>query len=523
MVWLAILGLSLLQVHFLNDHFDRISRARQILMYGDRPFADFRDPGYFLTLYVSAAGQALTGGGLLGEALIASAAIATAGALTFWLAESASGSLLIGLIAAFLTWIVSPRYYDYDKVLFYMLGLTFCWRYVDSPAPGRLAAAGFVTGLAVLFRYDNGLYLLVACLAAITVRRRQIRSELLSDLALYLAVIAVTLAPALIFIQSTAGLSESYRQIATYAAREGQRSELFTLPRLGLDRTSVTYVVIVATAPAALLLLVVRSRTPHHVLQFPEAKILAAALLCICVSIFILRDPIGARLGAAAPPALVLAACIAGLSGPREHGDRPTRKRALSSGLIATVLVAACASALVVFQQQGRRLLRAPSALARRVSAVTTELAASPPGRTYFPDDGALAGIATYLRTCTPADARVLVTWFAPEVFFFSQRGFAGGMAVFLGEHWSSEADQRRTIEQVELQPVPLVIVQAASENGFRSTFPRVAAYVDAQYRLAGMTSFGDPRVGADGYRVLIKRALGDVPNEPSWALPCPE
>ena len=37
-----------------NDHFDRLARARQIAMYGDVPFRDFFDPGYFLTLYSSA-------------------------------------------------------------------------------------------------------------------------------------------------------------------------------------------------------------------------------------------------------------------------------------------------------------------------------------------------------------------------------------------------------------------------------------------------------------------------------------
>src|SRR5262245_35960427 len=74
-VWLAMFSLLLLRISFLNDHFDRISRGRQILVHGDVPFADFRDPGYFLTLYVSAAAQWLTGGGLLGDAVVASAAI----------------------------------------------------------------------------------------------------------------------------------------------------------------------------------------------------------------------------------------------------------------------------------------------------------------------------------------------------------------------------------------------------------------------------------------------------------------
>ena len=67
-----------LTVEMLDDHFDRISRGRQILVYGERPFVDFLDPGYFLTLYTSAAALAISGGSLLGEAVIDSAAIAVA-------------------------------------------------------------------------------------------------------------------------------------------------------------------------------------------------------------------------------------------------------------------------------------------------------------------------------------------------------------------------------------------------------------------------------------------------------------
>jgi hypothetical protein len=512
LVWLAVFAMSLLRVHFLNDHFDRISRGRQILAYGEQPFADFRDPGYFLTLYVSAAGQALTGGGLLGEALISSASIAAAAALTFWLAASASGSLLIGLLAAALTSVVSPRYYDYDKVLFYMVGLTVCWRYADSPTSRHLAAAGFVTALASLFRYDNGLYVLVASLAAIVIRRWQDPWGVLHHVALYLCVVALSLLPALIFIHFTAGLAEAFGQLTAYAVVEGRRSELFSVPPLAMDETSVTYLAIVAMAPLALLHVgLPRARTRNSV-EFSHAKIGAVALLSICVSIFILRDPIGARLGAAAPPALVLAAWIVGQWLPR----------GLSKPLLATLAVIVFASALVMLQQQGRRLLRAPAALARRVSAVTTALGAAPPGRIYFPDNGALAGMATYLRACTPISGRVLVTWFAPEVFFFSERGFAGGMVVFLGEHWSSQQDQGRTIEQLDAQLVPLAILQNESSEGFRSTFPLVAAYLDAEYRIAGSTSFDDPRVASDGYQVMVRRDLGDVPTDADWRLPCP-
>ncbi len=503
LVWAASFGLALLRVSFPNDHFDRISRGRQILAYGEHPFADFFDPGYFLTLYVSAAGQALTGGGLLGEALIASAAIATAGALTFRLAASASGSRLVGLAAAALAWFVAPRHYDYDKVLFYTAGLALCWQYLDAPARGPLVAAAVVTALASLFRYDNGLYVFAAVVAGIVVRHRRTPSRATADLVLYAAVVLAALLPALLFIQVTAGVGEALRQVAAYAREEGRRSQLLSLPLLGADRTSVAYVLTVAMVPAALAASLRHLRTRGPTADVDAAKLLAAVVLLGCVCLFVLREPIAARVGAAVPLAAVIAAAIA----------RPPRGTWLAAG--CAVVVAG------LLALQGTRLQRAPAAIAGRLAALPAAAAASPRSG-FFPNDGALAGLTTYLRACTSPDARVLVTWFAPEVFFFSQRGFAGGMAVFLGTHWSSAADQHRTIGLIESQAVPLAIIEAASLDDFRSTYDRVAAHLDAAYREAGATSFGDPRVADDGYRVLIRRSLGDVPRDGKWQLPCP-
>ena len=507
LVWLAVFGISLFRVHFLNDHFDRISRGRQILAHGDVPFADFRDPGYFLTLYVSAAAQAATGGGLLGEALVSSGAIATASALTFVLAQSASGSWIVALAAAALTVVVAPRYYDYDKALFYTLGVALCWRFVDSPTHGRLAAAGFATGVAALFRYDNGLFLFVASVAAIFVRLFATPSRLVPALAMYIAAMTAAVLPAMLFIQSTAGLLEAARQIVAYARREGVRSELFSLPRLSWDVTSLVYVFVVVMIPAALVVLGVRARRTVSPLTFSSAKIVAAVLLTVCVSVFILREPLMARLGAAVPLGAVLAAWVIGCWRP---ASRPLTSVGYAAAAVLIVMMVAWPAV---------RFRRVRSA-AIRLAAVTEPGSAIP--RAYLPESGALGGLSAYLHACTPADGRVLVTWFAPEVFFFAERGFAGGMAVFLGNHWSSDADQRRTVEQLASQQVPLVIMQSASAGEMRATFPRVATYLDETFRPAGASSFDDPRVGADGYRVLIRKDLGNPPADTRWGLPCP-
>jgi hypothetical protein len=515
-VWLVLFALLLYRNDsFANDHFGRISPGRQILVYGEHPFADFRDPGYFLTLYVSAAAQAVTGGGLVGEAVITSAAIAAAGALTFWLAESASGSFVIGLIAAYVTLLVSPRAYDYDKVLFYMSGLALAWRYADSPTRGRLAAAGVCTSIAGLFRYDNGLFVMVACVATILVRRWRTPSRMLPDSAVYLSTVLAVAAPALIFVQSSAGLQEAFRQITTYAVQEGQRSGLFKVHSLSLDRVSISYVLIVATVPIALLQLLLLVRRGHGALRFAGPKILAGALLLSCVTVFILRDSLDSRIGAAAPLAAVLAASIAGQwrSSDRAADTYPLRSWAAR---VAMLLLATTTIAAVFVQVVGLDLLVAPSTVVEDFADIPRAWGPPRPGARYYRD----SPVARYLAACTPPEARVFINWFDPQVPFFAQRGFAGGMSVVFGSHWSSDADQRRTIEQMESQNVPVVIIRAASDE--LNNYPRLMAYLNERYREGGATGFGAPGGDPHAYRILIKRDLGEVPIEPQWMLPCP-
>ena len=63
---------ALATIALTNDHFGRISPARQIAQYGELPFRDFLDPGYFLTEFSSAALLRIFGDTLLGEWLFTS-------------------------------------------------------------------------------------------------------------------------------------------------------------------------------------------------------------------------------------------------------------------------------------------------------------------------------------------------------------------------------------------------------------------------------------------------------------------
>jgi hypothetical protein len=111
-VWAVAVLVTFGGFAFYNDHFDRISSARQLAMFGELPFRDFFDPGYIGALIASVALQRVFGDNLLGGTLLNTAFIATGTVLVLHLATRLSVSLLVGLTAASLA-LTMPRSYDF--------------------------------------------------------------------------------------------------------------------------------------------------------------------------------------------------------------------------------------------------------------------------------------------------------------------------------------------------------------------------------------------------------------------------
>jgi hypothetical protein len=108
------------------------------------------------------------------------------------------------------------------------------------------------------------------------------------------------------------------------------------------------------------------------------------------------------------------------------------------------------------------------------------------------------------------------VPWFAPEIYYFANRAFAGGMSVVFGAHWSSEADQRRIVAKLEQQSVPVILFDATSQVEFAEVYPIVAAFIERVYSESG------PLNGAEGtYRVLVKNGSNPIGYWNSSGVPC--
>ena len=607
--WLLALFFSLATYTLSDDHFGRIAPARQMARYGELPFRDFFDPGYFLTEAASASVQRLFGDNLLGEMLLVSVSVAIGAVLILVLVRRATGSVSLACVTTALAVLAFQRAYDYDKFLFYPLGLLACWRYADRRTGRDLVALAAVAVLAGMFRYDNGLFILVCGFTVLAAVHASEFAVLTKRAGMLVAACLLCVAPYVVFLQVNGGVAEALRQMATYARREGARTSIGTLPSGALSTLQVTalpppppdrvqirwtpdadqeradletryslhdgvgrgnpddrtwlYEIDNAT-PANLRALVNEPRVAdthlidrerlllapqesrrtrlwrrlpllgtrsiswnaagaaaitfylflvvslvsvakalsRHVERAERARVLSAAVMTLLSVAFILRDPVVARIGGVIGPPAVLAAW----TWRRFTGHR--RVRAVVAVCVILILAIATEWEGSVYRLQRN---------GGRIGRIVSEAAVTPPLTALLPKPR-LAGMVDYLRRCTRPDDRVFAAWFVPELYFFSGRAFAGGMVVTFGGHWSEPVNQRRIVEKMMTESVPVVLVREGDES-FSHDYPIVAEYLGAHYRLAGSSDFG----GTDGgnYTVLTRIDRVADGTDAATSMPC--
>ena len=641
-VFLGSAALYFYAAGFLDDHYDRITRARQMSAYGAMPFRDFFDPGYGLTLYAAKWAQELFGYNLFGQTLLCVGALAAGFTLVCLLATRISRSWAVVLLVTALAVAAEPRFYDFDKVFFYPAGIAACWAYAERPSRTRLVWLAGVTALAALFRYDNGLYIGSAALVAVSATHWSVPRTLWPRLALYAGAVAIAVSPALLMLAAHGVLRDAFEQVATYAVAEGRRTSLFRpatftvdwsvpvvslaacpseLPlikvrwdsslgtaaraqletRYGLvcarQEAGATWVYRIQPASTGLLQEMVadplvrdthgidrtrllvqglaetpidtwRRRVPllrldvlrgwwhadnavawmyYLIVLLPPVTVatlvldrgardgvavaapLSAAVLCLLVNAFVLRDPFNARLGAVVPPATLLGAWVfrrRTTPAAQSHGSRRSRAapvgpagRALVCAAATVLLGLTCASILTLSNWRWRLTRGEPVEVSRivgRAQDVWAHLRQSPPSLEFAPTVTDFR-VAQYLRACSPPSRAVMATWFAPQLYFFAGRPFAAGMVVFFGDHWSSPKYQRRAIERLSASPPSLVIEQMESYDDFRTTYPFIDRHLRRDYEVAGETTFG---VDGSAYRVLVERSRPVAGRDPAWGLP---
>lgn len=477
---------------FNNDHYVHLSRAYQMLL-GELPVRDFTDPGMPL-MYVASAAARVAGGPALGtEWALVAIAIGLAAAGTVVAGAALARSAGVALAVAVLEVLANPRSFSYPKMVLYAWAAVAIVAAVARPGRARFAVLAVTIAVAFLFRHDHGVYIGVASAVALAVARwpHGPRKALLAVAGLTAAV-ALLLAPWAMFVAANGGLIEYFRSALDFSRIEAGSTMLSAWPALdwseggsGRDNGIVVLFYVFHLLPLVCLTLVAsRARRGLDRWRGETAAVAALAVMAIPVNLGFLRDSLPGRWPDAVVPAALLGAWLIGLAWqPRRAAWRVAGVSVAVAG-IAVVTTALCYAAETREQVGRTGVLSGTASVQARGADLWERFQKRLPERDQVPSRyaGALFPFMAFLDRCTTTNDRLWMTGLFPEIYVLSQRGFAGGQQAYLPGYYSTDAEQKQTINRFDHQSVPFAVLVLSIEKPFRERMALLADYLDTRY-----------------------------------------
>jgi hypothetical protein len=510
---------------FPNDHYFHVARAQQMLL-GEWPVRDFVDPGAPLQYVISAVARWLIGDVAAPELLVVAVGVALGAAATVvcgsWLARSATLATGVALLQI----LASPRSYSYPKMLLYGIAGCVIVAMVANATRARLLAAAGLTVVAFLMRHDHGLFIGVACAAAIGLSAPGVVAAL-RRLALFAGAVLVLLAPWAIWVQIYQGLVPYFEMGVAVSRREADISLLRDLPRLqltdGLTTANVQawmYYLYWTLPILSALFAVARRITRREQWAGESAAVCAIAMLALALNATFLRNPLETRLADAVVPASLLGAWLLGLAWHLK-GPIPATValRAVSVAIVALTSVAIWRVGDVSDKLDEVGVFDDLDHVQEHMAAVVTAATQPEMDVRKLPSrvSAGLVPFFHYLGRCTASSDRLLVSGPYPDVFVLGHRGFAAGHIAFLEGWYTSDADQTLSLERMRRQSVPFVVLPLDDQDTFARNFPRVLAHVESAYD--AMVDL--PADGLKGIRIMVERSRPRTGTDTMTGWPC--
>jgi hypothetical protein len=253
--------------------------------------------------------------------------------------------------------------------------------------------------------------------------------------------------------------------------------------------------------------------------EIDRAEAASAAMtvsVCLIVVQTLVRGSPDSRLPDVAGPIAVLGAWVAArwIHVGARHGTAARRATITSvalAGLLTVWSVTTNAAGMATLEASG--VFSGPAAVVRQARRATERLRSRPIAN-WSRDASGLGGVARYVFECTAPGDRLLAAWFAPQVFFYAERAFAGGQVYLIPGWHDSPDDQRLTVERLQRQRVPIVL--ESDDSDYETFFPIVAEYIHSNYRAVALN--GDR---LSGYRILLDRRLPPTRTYEPLGVPC--
>jgi hypothetical protein len=214
------------------------------------------------------------------------------------------------------------------------------------------------------------------------------------------------------------------------------------------------------------------------------ALVAPLAAMAIVANILLIRDPLSARLADAVVPTALLAAWLAG----RALMVEGVAFRIAATALAAVGLafgaraVGSVGSTAEQIDRTGLAVLGLegiPDVVHARTRDLLVRYSPRQAPDGHFP---AMVPFFTYLDRCTSPDDRLFVAGYAPEIYVYSRRLFAGGQKVFLEGSFASEEDQEEIVTRMRGQRVLFAVLLTDVLPEWRNDFPRIDAYVERRF-----------------------------------------
>jgi hypothetical protein len=227
----------------------------------------------------------------------------------------------------------------------------------------------------------------------------------------------------------------------------------------------------------------------------PQLRGMVAMVVVVqlAMNFSMLRDPLSTRARDVMVPTALLLSYLGGLAWSAAGGGwfRHARRGLV---LAALVMVIASAGSLGAAPRsiEVTQVARGVSGLRERARTIRRRFA--PPDQRTGPRSPVYHPIVNYIVRCTAPDARLLTLTFAPELFFYTGRQFAGGQATLSPGYFTAEQDADDLLRRLSAEDVPLVITDSQTQQEMLDDYPRIGAHVRRHYHEAERFAISDDK-----------------------------
>jgi hypothetical protein len=244
------------------------------------------------------------------------------------------------------------------------------------------------------------------------------------------------------------------------------------------------------------------------------------AAFTLVVDVGLLRTPFNVRAGeAVALPAIVLALLMAALlQMSRIH----LGWRRWSARTVAAIVVLLVLKSLVVAGQSGERLrwLAGDGSVERARIAwgdASSRLGSTPPIEHWRERGGSARRLAAaYAHDCLSPSDRILVTWFAPDIYYYADRLMAGRHLYFHPLLGALPHERTRELEKLARSPAQMVFAKAMADNPAERVFPDLVERFAREYVAGGVIDDNGER-----YSILVRKDRVPVRTYGDAEWPC--